>query len=461
MIRFDSRGWRARYDGEFNEENVVRVADAAGAVWGACHPGCIVYVGYDTRRDAAHLAEAVAGTIAGHGLAVRLSSEAVPIPALGWGVAKDTRAVGGVMLTASEASAEYGGICLRKADGGPAKEDFVIAVEQHIGTRSAGARGSFEKIDLAGPFVQAALDYIGKIPSDRQLKVAVDPLYGSAGEAMRLLLEGLGCQVEMVHGERRSDFGGLRPSPREPWVEECKDFVVQAGADLGVVFDGDGDRLGVIDEKGEYVLPHVFECLLMEHLVKKRSLKGRVVVNQACSSLVTRQAERLGCPVSSVPVGFKRIYEEFSSGDVLLGCDHLGGISLPWHLKERDAIFAAGLLCSMMAEAEKPLSALVDEFESLVGKTYFSREDLAFDVGKCEMLRNFLPGVNPTELLEEEPKRISHTEGLKVELSDGSWVMVRPSRTEPVVRIWAEAPNEDKALELSQKMADGILGLGY
>lgn len=459
MIRFDSHGWRARLDEDFNEESVSRIAEAIGAAWEAVRPGGTAYVGYDARRGAERLACVAAGILASHGLRVRASQEPLPIPVLGWGVSQDGSAVGGLMLTASEAPADYGGICLRGPDGGPAPEDLTLAIERSINALPLRPAAAFERVDLVGPYVDDAVGHLVARPLARAPRVVLDPLHGAAGRTADLVLEGIGCEVLPLHEEPRPDFGGLRPSPREPWTATCQAEVVSRHADLGVVLDGDGDRLGVVGDAGECVPAHLVECLVMEHLVRESGMSGAVVVNQACSSLVSRQARRLGCPVRSVPVGFRRIYEEFGGGGVLMGTEHLGGTAFPWHLRERDAVYVAGLLCALLGTSGEPLSARLEDLEEKVGRTYFSRRDVRTDVGRCETLRNLLPGVNPRELYGEEPTRVSHAEGLKVEFGDGSWVMVRTSRTEPVVRVWAEAASASEADSLVSTTAAGIAGL--
>lgn len=459
MIRFDSHGWRAPLDEDFNEESVSRIGEAIGTTWGAARPGGTVYVGYDARRDAERLAGVVAGVIASHGLRVHVSLEPLPTPVLGWNVSQDGSSIGGVMLTASEAPSAYGGICLRGPDGGPAPEDLTLEVERSINALPSRPAAPFEKVDLLGPYVRDAVEHLAARPLARAPRVVLDPLHGAAGRAARLVLEGIGCEVTSLHEEPRPDFGGLRPSPRLPWVEGCEAEVLRRHADLGVVLDGDGDRLGVIGDAGDWVLPHLVECLVMEYLVRQCGRSGVVVVNQACSALVGRQARRLGCAVRTVPVGFRRIYEEFSGDDVLLGVEHLGGMAFPWHLKERDAVYGAGLLCALLGASEDSLSLRLSRLTEKVGRMYFSRRDLRTDVDRCETLRNLLPGVNPRELYGEGPTWVSHTEGLKVEFEDGSWVMVRISRTEPVVRVWAEATSESKAASLVSSTTVGIARL--
>ena len=264
MIRFDSHGWRAPLGEDFNEESVSRIGEAIGTTWGAARPGGTVYVGYDARRDAERLAGVVAGVIASHGLRVHVSLEPLPTPVLGWNVSQDGSSIGGVMLTASEAPSAYGGICLRGPDGGPAPEDLTLEVERSINALPSRPAAPFERVDLLGPYVRDAVGHLAARPLARAPRVVLDPLHGAAERAARLVLEGIGCEVTSLHEEPRPDFGGLRPSPRLPWVEGCEAEVLRRHADLGVVLDGDGDRLGIIGDTGDWVLPHLVECLVME-----------------------------------------------------------------------------------------------------------------------------------------------------------------------------------------------------
>jgi len=445
IIRFGNDGWHARFDEDFTTEDVARVADALGLLWGDAHPGATVFVGYDTRHDARALARKAAGILAGYGLDVRLSSGASPTPAVGWACSREASAVGGVILTASERSCEYGGILVRTGDGGPASHDLLDQVEQLVPNVPAEVRGSYVEADFVGAYLaDLALLVDGRAIAAAHPRVVVDPMYGSGTDRLAEVLRGLGCVVTQIHGDRSEDFGGIHPEPANPWTDDCEQTVVSTGSELGVLLDGDGDRAALIDETGHILSPHELAPLILGYLVEGRGKRGRVVTTLSCSASIVRQAERLGCEYVSVPVGFTRIYREMLEGDVLLGAEEYGGLSIPAHLKERDGLLVCLLAVELVARAHKPLSTLVEEMRSQIGRMCYTRRDVRMDSAATQAFRMILPGFNPESVAGRTPVEVSHADGLKLQFEDDSWVLMRPSRTDSVVRVYAEAPTEEE-----------------
>lgn len=454
VIRFNNNGWRSRFDEDFNDSNVRRIADAAGKVWASAHKHARVYVGYDTRHNSEHFAELVAEALSGCGLEAVLSDSFIPIPALGWNVAHDSKAVGGVMLTASEASCEFGGIALRGADGGPARDDFVEAVEKCISATPSSASGIVQRQDMMTSYLEALASTVD-CTSIGMLKmpIVVDSMHGATCGYAAQLLGRVGCEVHEIHFDPRDDFGGLHPRPSDPWLDECEQSVQNTHAAMGLAFDGDGDRLGVVDDQGKFITPHQMVPLLVYHLAKNRGQKGRVVATQTSSARVGRMAKEVGCPFTSVPVGFDRIYREFADGDVMLGSEEYGGVAYPWHLNERDALLTALLMCELLAKSEKSLLELEEDLARMVGSMSYVRRDVRLDVAAVESFRTMLPGLNPKDVTGKTPCKVGHVGGLRLQFDDDSWVLLRPSRTEPVIRVAAEAPTKREA---SQLVTDAI-----
>jgi phosphomannomutase len=316
-------------------------------------------------------------------------------------------------------------------------------VEQLVPNVPTEARGSYAETDFVGSYLaDLALLVDGRAIAAARPHVVVDPMYGSGTDRLAETLGSLGCVVTQIHGGWNEDFGGIHPEPANPWADDCEQTVVSKGADLGVLLDGDGDRAALVDETGRILSPHELAPLILGYLVEGRGERGRVVITLSCSASIVRQAERLGCEHVSVPVGFTRIYREMLEGDVLLGAEEYGGLSVPAHLRERDGLLVCLLAVELVARARKPLSALVGEMRSKIGRMCYTRRDVRMDSAATQAFRMILPGLNPESVAGKVPVEVSHADGLKLQFEDDSWVLMRPSRTDSVVRVYAEAPTE-------------------
>lgn len=455
MIHFGTDGWRARLDGDFTDENVIRVADAAGAYWARQSAGAIVYVGYDTRKGAERFACLAGRVLAGYGLVVKVCDRYVPTPALCWTVCRDARAVGGLMVTGSHNPNDYQGIKLRVSDGSIGTSEFYEEIERSIKSDPTDARGPIERTDYLTPYFDHLYSLVdAQAIADAGLKVVYDPLYGSASRYFADLIRAMGVDVIEIHGEMDDEADHTHPEPVEPWVDDCEQTVVSTGAMAGLVNDGDGDRVGAVDERGRFVSPQKIIALLLGHLCLNRGMSGRVVLNLSSSMLTRRVAEKLGCKLTIKPVGFRHIYSEMRKGDVLLGGEEAGGIGVPAYMPERDGLFMNLLLCEMMAMTGKSLGELVDDLEEECGRYYYMRRDLRVDPDIVEVLRTILPGLNPPVVAGRVPVTVSHMDGLRLGFADDSWLLLRPSGTEPMVRVYAEAPSIELRDELLDAGAD-------
>jgi phosphomannomutase len=443
IIRFGSDGWHARYDSGFSEDAVARVAGALGELWGEAWPGKTVLVGYDTRRGSADFARLAAGVIADHNLVVKLSDRPCPTPAVSWACAHDDDAIGVVMITASERSCEYGGIIVRDYDGGTVPRDFLDMVEQRISAIPSTRRGAVETIDVVTPYLD---DLVTLVDADAIAAVSphviADPMHGAASGVLSEALRRVGCEVEEIHAGPCDDFEGIHPEPADPWADACEQAVSSTGADLGILLDCDGDRAAIVDEHGDILLPHELSPLVLEHLVENRGENGRVVMTMTCSARIARQAERLDCALTSVPVGFSRIYQEMLDGDVILGVEEYGGLAFPKHLRERDGLLVGLLVVEFVAKAGKGVRDLVNEMGDKIGHMRYTRRDVRLDSAATQAFRNILPGLNPESVAGKVPVEVSHADGLRLQFEDDSWVLMRPSRADSVVRVYSEASTE-------------------
>ena len=270
-------------------------------------------------------------------------------------------------------------------------------------------------------------------------KVVVDAMYGAGTEHLARLLSDLGCKVVEIHVEPREDFGGIHPDPRDPWADSCEQAVVAHGADLGLLLDGDADRAAVVDEAGNLLPARVFVPLILGNLVMGHGAHGRVVTTLTCSACIEREAGRLGCETTSVPVGFTRVYREMLEPDVIMGVEEYGGICVPAHLRERDGLLVSLLAVEMVARSGKSVSTMAAELEQSIGTMWYARRDLRLDPAASQAFRNVLPGLNPGKLGGRAPVEVSHADGLRVQFEDDAWALIRPSRTSSMVRVYAEA----------------------
>ena len=449
IIRFGNDGWHARFDGAFTQENVARVADALGLAWADSSPGATIYVGFDTRHEGKRFARLAGEVMASYGLRVCLSTTPAPTPAVAWACANDPQAVGAVVLTASERSCEYGGILVRSSDGSSASHAFLDKVEDLIPAQAPEGRGRVFEIDFKDSYLDDLYEAVdARVFARRPLKVVVDPLYGAGIGTLASVLQRLGCDVIQIHDDSATDFAGLHPEPADPWADKCEQAVLALGADMGLVLDGDGDRFSVVDETAHLLTPSQFTPLLIEHLVRNRKRSGRVITTLSSSSSIIAQARELGLQVSSLPVGFERLYRELREQDVLMGCEEYGGIVVPSHLFERDGLLGCLLICEMVAMSGQSLSQILAQSESRLGRRCYIRRDVRLETGQVSVLRTVLPGLNPEQIAGKVPQEVSHADGMRLDFSDGSWVLVRPSRTDPIVRIYAEAFSERDRDEL-------------
>jgi phosphomannomutase len=439
-VRFGTDGWRAVIADDFTYDSLRRVAEASGRVISADHPGGLVLVGYDTRFEAGSFAAAAAEVMAGHGLRAKVSDRYCPTPTLCWSVARDDDAVAGVMLTASHNPAPYLGFKLRMSDGGASPVSFTDRVEAELRDEPPAKRGTFETADLMGPYLADLASLVdAEAIRSAGLRVAVDPLYGAGSAYLAGVLRGLGVDVNEVHGEPNPSFGGRHPEPIPPHIDDVRELVHREGLDAAFITDGDADRIGAADRTGAFVNPHRIICLVARHLAEDRGERGKIVKTVSTSVLVDRLGAALGLEVVTTPVGFKWIYEQMVAGGVMIGGEESGGIGIPSHVRERDGLLMALMLTEMMAQKGKGLGELVEDLLALTGPMEYGRHDLRLDQAVMDAFVAAMPGMAPSELAGLAVRDISRSDGIKFFLPDDSWLLLRTSGTEPLVRIYAEA----------------------
>lgn len=456
-IHFGTDGWRAIIGEDFTPDNLNRVVAAAARIFkeeavaagrDADAPGTLI-VGHDCRQDAHAYAELAAQVAAGEGFNVLLTEDYCPTPTLCWSVAHNDDAVGGIMLTSSHNPAEYLGVKLRMADGGASPAEFTDRVEAVLPPEPTDILGPFQTVDLMTDYL-AALRELVDVEAIRAagLRVVCDPLYGAGRHYLADLLRDMGVEVVEIHNAEDPTFAGLHPEPIQPWVDEGLAKVGELGYDALFINDGDADRIAAGDSRGNYVNAHRIITLLTKHMVD-RGETGRVVSTVTASAMLDRMCRKLGLELVSTPVGFKWIYGEMEKGGVMIGGEESGGIGLPDHVKERDGLLMALLLTECMAQSGKDLGAIIDEMLADIGRLEFARRGLSItDEQMARFRAETVPAYTADEIAGKRVLDVDRRDGVKLLLEGDAWVMMRPSGTEPLVRIYAEAATTDEVNEL-------------
>ena len=456
-IHFGTDGWRAIIGEDFTPDNLNRVVAAAARIFkeeavaagrDPQAPGTLI-VGHDCRQDAHAYAELAAQVAAGEGFNVLLTEDYCPTPTLCWSVAHNDDAVGGIMLTSSHNPAEYLGVKLRMADGGASPAEFTDRVEAVLPPEPTDLLGPFQTADLMTDYL-AALRELVDVEAIRgaNLRVVCDPLYGAGRHYLADLLRDMGVEVVEIHNAEDPTFAGLHPEPIQPWVDEGLAKVGELGYDALFINDGDADRIAAGDSRGNYVNAHRIITLLTKHMVD-RGETGRVVSTVTASAMLDRMCRKLGLELVSTPVGFKWIYGEMEKGGVMIGGEESGGIGLPDHVKERDGLLMALLLTECMAQSGKDLGTIIDEMLADIGRLEFARRGLSVTDDQMARFRaETVPTYTADEIAGKRVLDVDRRDGVKLLLEGDAWVMMRPSGTEPLVRIYAEAATTDEVNEL-------------
>lgn len=459
-IQFGTDGWRAIIAEDFTFSNLDRVAQATADYWQA-NPVPDVHndravVGYDRRFLSPEFAARVAEVLAGNGFTVTLTDRPTPTPSVSFEV-KRQKAIGGVMLTASHNPAAFNGFKLKAWYGGSAEPAICKAVEglldrnpvrstplpQAMRSRLISVR------DIRGAHY-AALKKLVDFPliAASGLKFAHEALHGVGAGCFDELLAGTTCRVTTLNAEHNPGFAGINPEPIARNYIRSIPFLQKHPHDLCLVTDGDADRVGGLMGNGAPLTTHQIICLLLRHYVKNRGMTGKVVKALTTTSMVDHMCAQLGLELIETGVGFKYIASEILKGGVLLGFEESGGIGFPGHIPERDGIAAGLVLLEMLAMERKPLKVLLRELEKDFGPHRYARIDTTFPLEKRSALMSFCSEHPPARLLKSKLATVKAYDGVKFIAQDGSWLMLRGSGTEPILRIYAEAKTDEDAQAL-------------
>ena len=447
-IKFGTDGWRAVISDDFTFENVQRVARAvAGYYNDTQHAPRKIAIGYDTRFLSDKYAELVAKVFSQNGIESILSDRPIPTPTLSLAV-KNKKLTAGIMITASHNPAAYNGIKIKNATGGAAGVEVTKEVEKRLSDQAAPATGETKPIikeDLTRDYVKFLRSYIDlKRIKKAKFKVLVDPMHGSGNGFIKEVLKGSLIKLDYVREDINPSFEGLRPEPVIDNLKKTQEKLRKEKYDLCIVLDGDADRIASFAGKGEFIHPQKILGLLMLHLAQDRKMSGGVVKTIAGTNLIDNIAKKLGMKVYETPVGFKYISELMIKEDVLVGGEEAGGMGVKDYIPERDGSMAGLLLLEMMVYRKKPMLKIVQEMEKEFGKYYYVRDDLKLK-SDCPSIEEFK---SIKTILNRPVVEVKDYDGIKLICGDSSWVMLRASGTEPLVRVYAEA----KSLVQANKM---------
>jgi phosphomannomutase len=453
QIKFGTDGWRAVIAEDFTFVNVARVAQAAADFWSAHpEPGTErkIIVGFDRRFFSDRFAQITAEVLAANNYAVVLTPEPSPTPSISFAV-KAQRAIGGVMITASHNPAIFNGFKLKSYYGGSSDSETCRSVEGFLDRNPvktlplAGAvKTGRIKIADVRPAHYAALKKLVdfKLIAKSKLRFAHDALFGVGAGCFEQLLAGTTCKVTTLNGNHDPLFGGINPEPIVQNYAASQAFLKKHPHDICLVTDGDADRVGGMDGHGGYLTTHQIICLLLHHLIVNRQGRGRVVKALTTTSMVDKMCAAYGLPLVETGVGFKYICAEMLKGDVLLGAEESGGIGFPGHIPERDGIAAGLMLLELLATEKISVNRLLVKLEKQFGPHHYGRIDTHYPLEKRGSLIDFLKNNPPGKLLHSPLADMKTFDGVKYVAEDSSWLMLRGSGTEPVLRIYAEAKSD-------------------
>ena len=459
MIQFGTGGWRAIIADGFTKENIRLVAAGlCGLMKDEGLEDCPVCVGYDRRFLSKEACHWLAEVLAGYGHKTMVVNRSSPTPLIMFTV-KQLGLHYGMAVTASHNPAIYNGIKVFTAGGRDADQTVTGKIEEQIRKVEGGAipsvdydvaleQGLIQEIYPFNEYIDSILKVLDvKKIKDARLRIAIDPMYGVSQSSLRTILLTCRCDVDVIHEQHDTLFGGRMPAPSAEALRLLSNYVTENRCSLGLATDGDADRLGVIDEQGNYLHPNTLLVLLYYYLVKYRGWTGPCVRNNSTTHLLDRVAADFGQQCYEVPVGFKHISAKMAQTDAIIGGESSGGLAVRGHIAGKDGIYAAALLVEMLAVTGKSVSELYREITDRYGRFFYEDSALPMKPARKLELQKLLFEDLEVPDFGKPVDHISREDGCKVYFADGSWVICRFSGTEPLLRMAAEATSRGQALE--------------
>ena len=449
QIKFGTDGWRGVIARDFTFDNLSLVAQATMDYLqqeGLAARGLVI--GFDRRFLSREFAVRVVEIAAGNGIRSWLADSYVPTPAVSWAV-RDMGAAAGIMITASHNPPAYNGFKVKESFGGSARPATTLALEEVVVRNMANGReikempmaaalenGLSERVDLRAGYLRQLSSYVDlELIRQAAIPVVVDPMYGAGAGFIPQLLP----DATEIHAEENPGFNGIPPEPTEEHLGELAKLVESGAYGVGLALDGDADRIGAVDETGRFFSSHHIFTVLLRHLYERKGLRGGVVKTVSTTRMVDLLCRRFGLPLLETPIGFKHICELMLEHDILMGGEESGGLGVKGHIPERDGILMGLLLLEAMAMSGKGLRRLLEDTMEEIGHFSYRRIDLAIENSAKERLIAQLQEDRVTEIAGLLVAEKNFRDGFKYIFADGSWLLVRPSGTEPVLRLYSEA----------------------
>jgi phosphomannomutase len=468
QIQFGTDGWRGVIADTFTFENLSVVAQATMDYLhreGLAGKGLVI--GYDRRFLSRDFAERVACIAAGNGIRTWFSKTFVPTPAVSWAV-HENGAGAGIMITASHNPPRYNGFKVKEHFGGSAKPATTKVLERVVAENIANARpivslpmaegmmsGLVQMFDAASPYLAQLGRYVDlDLIRSSGIKAVVDPMFGAGcGFFPRLIPD-----ITEIHGTENPSFGGHPPEPIADHLSELAALVGNGGFKVGLALDGDADRIGAVDERGEFFSAHRIFTVLLRHLYERKGLRGGVVKTVSTTRMIDLLAAKYHLEVFETPIGFKHICEVMLEQDIMMGGEETGGLGVKGHIPERDGILMGLLLLEAMAMSGKGLNELLEETMDEIGHFYYARLDLPIDTDiKLKLIHDLSAG-GIDSIAELQVVQFNVRDGFKYIFADGAWLLIRPSGTEPLLRLYSEA-GDPARVELLLEAARAIAGI--
>ncbi len=459
-IKFGTDGWRAVIAEDYTFENVRNVTQATAGYLksdGRAQDGVII--GYDTRFGSENFAAAVAEVLAGNGIKSFLTDKFVPTPVVSYAIT-ERKAGAGIVITASHNPPTDNGFKFKPYYGGSASPEIVEEIEKRLDGEvkkmpfaQAQSQGLVEYFDASLGYIEQLkriVDVEGIMNSD--LNIVVDPMWGAGQGFYPRILGGGKVTVGQLHGERNPIFPGMHnPEPIARNLTELMKVMKDSHSDLGIANDGDADRVGIVDENGRFMNQLEVYALLALYMLEVRGERGPLVKSLSTTSMADKLAKLYGVEVYETPVGFKHIGPKMMESNAIMGGEESGGFAFRGHIPERDGILSGLIIADMMVKLKKSASGLLEYLFEKVGPHYYDRIDFKFEQSQREAIIGRLR-TNPPKTIAGMPVVKSRTDdGFKYYSEDGSWLLIRFSGTEPIMRVYTETSSAEKVREMLEQ----------
>ncbi len=461
VIKFGTDGWRGVIAEDFTFDNVRICAQGVADYLkqsGLNQQGLVI--GYDTRFASEDFAAAAAEVIAGNDIKVRLCLKPAPTPVISY-IVPATKAGGAIIITASHNPGSWNGFKYKSQDGASAPNEITSEIEKNIARivhdrqikrlalDKVLKKGIIDHMDPSPPYFRQLSQLIDLGELRRQkLKIIVDPMYGAGSGYFKTLLQDGNMEVTEINAERNPSFPEIQPEPIAKNLAKLSRLVVEQKADVGLATDGDADRIGIIDEKGSFLNQHQVFALLCLYLLEVRGERGAMVKTLTSTNMISKLGKIYSVPVYETPVGFKYVAPLMISENAIIGGEESGGYGFRGHIPERDSILAGLYFLDFMAKIHKSPSQLLDYLYSKVGPHYYDRIDSHIPKSKRQTIASRITSSSIDTIADTRVTKLDTTDGFRFFLADESWLLIRFSGTEPLVRLYAEGESPERVKNL-------------